>query len=57
MRPDPAQRTEAVAAVADSYTGQYLAELLGRRAALPALKAKPKAKAKPEARSSQAAEA
>jgi len=48
---------EAVAAVADSYTGQYLAELLGRRAALPALKAKPKAKAKPEARSSQAAEA
>ena len=47
---------EAVAAVADSYTGQYLAELLGRRAALPALKAKPKAKAKPEARSSQAAE-
>jgi hypothetical protein len=43
--------------VADSYTGQYLAELLGRRAALPALKAKPKAKAKPEARSSQAAEA
>jgi excinuclease ABC subunit A len=48
---------EAVAAVADSYTGQYLSELLGRRAALPALKAKPKAKAKPEARSSQAAEA
>ena len=48
---------EAVAAVADSYTGQYLAELLGRRAALPALKAKPKAKAKPEARSSQVAEA
>ena len=48
---------EAVAAVADSYTGQYLAELLCRRAALPALKAKPKAKAKPEARSSQAAEA
>jgi excinuclease ABC subunit A len=47
---------EAVAAVAGSYTGQYLAELLGRRAALPApakaapktkAKAKPKAKEKP----------
>ncbi|MDP7545920.1 MAG: hypothetical protein QGF20_01415, partial [Alphaproteobacteria bacterium] len=46
---------EAVAKVAASYTGQYLRQLLARRAALPApesgtkakAKAKPKAKEKP----------
>ncbi len=55
---------EAVAAVAESYTGQYLAQSLRRPAALPAppnvaakTKAKPKAKTKAAARSSQAAEA
>jgi excinuclease ABC subunit A len=46
---------EDVAAVAESYTGHYLKDLLGRQTALPAptklkAKAKPKAKAKAKAR-------
>ena len=45
---------EDVAKVAESYTGQYLAELLGRKQALPA-PAKTKAKSKTKAKRKSAA--
>jgi excinuclease ABC subunit A len=47
---------EDVAKVAESYTGQYLQELLGRKQALPApAKTKAKAKSKPKAMRKSAA--